>query len=47
MPTVPTIYDKPEAGWNRINTNNYFKNYFKMNEKDDVVQQEKKLPTPQ
>ncbi len=42
MPTISTIYDKPGAGWNRINTDNYFKNYFKTNEMGDVVQQEKK-----
>jgi hypothetical protein len=43
MPTISTIYDKPGAGWNRINTHNYFKNYFKTNEMGDVVQQEKNL----
>ncbi len=43
MPTMSTIYDKPGAGWNRINTDGYFKNYFKTNEQDDVVQQEKNL----
>jgi hypothetical protein len=43
MPTMPTIYDKPGAGWNRIDTDNYFKNYFKTNEMGDVVQQEKNL----
>ncbi len=42
MPTMSTIYDKSGAGWNRINTDNYFTNYFKTNETDDVVQQEKK-----
>ncbi len=25
MPTMSTIYDKPGAGWNRINTDNYLK----------------------
>jgi hypothetical protein len=43
MPTMSTIYDKPGAGWNRIDTDNYFTNYFKTNEMDDVVQQEKNL----
>jgi hypothetical protein len=43
MPTMSTIYDKPGAGWNRINTDNYFKNNFKANETGDVVQQEKNL----
>ncbi len=47
MPTISTIYDKPGAGWNRINTNDYFTNYFKTNEIGDVVQQEKKSSTPQ
>jgi hypothetical protein len=47
MPTMSTIYDKPGAGWNRIDTENYFKNYFKTNEMGDVVQQEKKSTTPQ
>ncbi len=37
MPTMSTIYDKPGAGWNRINTDNYYTNYFKMNEMGDVV----------
>ncbi len=40
-----TIYDKPGAGWNRIDTDDYFKNYFKTNEMGDVVQQEKKSTT--
>ncbi len=43
MPTMSTIYDKPGAGWNRIETDKYFKNYFKTNETGDVVQQEKNL----
>ncbi len=43
IPTMSTIYDKPGAGWNRINTDDYFKNYFKTNEMGDVVQQEKNL----
>jgi hypothetical protein len=29
LPTMSTIYDKPGAEWNRINTDNYFTNYFK------------------
>jgi hypothetical protein len=47
MPTMSIIYDKPGAGWNRIGTDNYFKNYFKTNEMGDVVQQEKKSTTQQ
>jgi hypothetical protein len=43
MPTISTIYVKPGAGWNRINTDEYFKNYFKTSETGDVVQQEKNL----
>jgi hypothetical protein len=43
MHTMSTIYDKPRAGWNRIDTDDYFKNYFKTNEMGDVVQQEKNL----
>jgi hypothetical protein len=43
MPTMATIYDKPGVGWIRINTDNYFENYFKTSEKEDVVQQEKNL----
>jgi hypothetical protein len=39
---MSTVYDKPGAEWNRINTDDYFTNYFKMNEIGDVVQQEKK-----
>jgi hypothetical protein len=41
--TMSTTYDKPGAGWNRINTDNYFKNYFKTNEMGDVVHQETNL----
>jgi hypothetical protein len=41
--TMSTIYDKPGAGWNGINTDNNFKNYFKMSGTSDVVQQEKNL----
>jgi hypothetical protein len=44
MPTMSSIYDKPGAGWNRINTDGYFKNYFKTSDMVDVVQQEKSLP---
>jgi hypothetical protein len=40
---MSTIYDKPGAGWNRIDTDNDFKNYFNTNEMGDVVQQEKNL----
>jgi hypothetical protein len=29
MPTMSSIYDKPGAGWNGINTDDYFKIYFK------------------
>jgi hypothetical protein len=43
MPTMSTIYYKPGAGWNNIDTDNYFKNYYQMNEMGDVVQQEKKV----
>jgi hypothetical protein len=38
-----TIYDKPGAGWNRIDPDDYFTSYFEMNEMGDVVQQEKNL----
>jgi hypothetical protein len=47
MPTISTIYDRPGAGWNRIYTDDYFKNYFKTSETGDVVQQGKKSTTPQ
>jgi hypothetical protein len=40
---MSTIYDKPEAGWNIIDTDNYFANYYQENEMGDVVQQEKNL----
>ena len=43
LPTMSTIYDKSRAGWNRIDPDNYFTSYFKTNEMDDVVQQEKNL----
>jgi hypothetical protein len=38
---MSTIYDKPGAGWNRINPDDYFTNYFKTNEMGDVVQHKK------
>ena len=41
LPTMSTIYDKPGAGWYRIDHDNYFTSYFKTNEMGDVVQQEK------
>ncbi len=44
---MSTIYDKPGAGWDRINPDDYFIRYFKTNEMGDVVQQEKKSTTPQ
>jgi hypothetical protein len=44
---MSTIYDKPGAGWNIINTDNCFTNYYQTNEMGDVVQQEKKSTTPQ
>ncbi len=43
MPTMSSIYDKPGAGWNQINTDDYFKNYFKTSDMGDAVQQEKSL----
>ncbi len=47
LPIMSTIYDKPGAGWDRIDIDNYFTSYFKTNEVGDVVQQEKKSTTPQ
>jgi hypothetical protein len=44
---MSTIYDKPGAGWDRIDIVDYFTSYFKTNEVGDVVQQEKKSTTPQ
>ncbi len=44
---MSSIYDEPGAGWNRINTDNYFKNYFKTSDTGDEVQQEKQSTTPQ
>ncbi len=40
MPTMSTIYDKPGAGLNKIDPDNYFISYFKANEMGDVVQKE-------
>ncbi len=37
LPTMSTIYDKPGAGWNRIDPDDYFISYFKTNEMSDVV----------
>ncbi len=47
LPTMSTIYDKPGAGWDRIDIDDYFTSYFKTNEVGDAVQQEKKNTTPQ
>jgi hypothetical protein len=47
LPTMSTIYDKPGAGWDRINPDDYFTSYFKTIEMGDVVQQEKQSTTPQ
>ena len=43
LPTMSTIYDKPGAGWDRIDIDDYFTSYFKTNEVGDAVQQEKNL----
>ncbi len=43
---MATIYDKPGAEWDKIDPDDYFTSYFKTNEMDDVVQQEKKSTTP-
>jgi hypothetical protein len=43
---MSTIYDEPGAGWDRIDSDNYFSSYFKTNEMGDVVQ-EKNPITPQ
>jgi hypothetical protein len=40
---MSTMYDKPGAGWVRIDPDNYLTSYFKTNEMGDVVQQEKNL----
>ena len=29
MPTTSSTYDKPGDGWDQINTDDYFKDYFK------------------
>ncbi len=44
---MATIYDKPGAGWNRIDPEDYFTSYFKTNKMGDVVQHKKKSTTPQ
>ncbi len=41
------IYDKHGAGWDKIDPDNNFTSYFKINGMDDVVQQEKKSTTQQ
>jgi hypothetical protein len=39
MPTMSSIYDKPGAEWNGINTDNNFQKYFKTSDTaGDVVQ---------
>jgi hypothetical protein len=38
---MSTTYDKPGAGWDKINPDDYFISYFKTNEMGDVVQQKK------
>jgi hypothetical protein len=43
MPTISTIYGKPGAGWNGMNTDDYFKNYFNTSGTGDVVQKENSL----
>jgi hypothetical protein len=43
LPTMATIYDKHGAGWDKIDTDNYFTSYFKTNEMGDLVLQEKNL----
>ncbi len=43
LPTMSIIYDKPGAGWDRINIDNDFTTYFNTNEVGDVVRQEKNL----
>jgi hypothetical protein len=34
------MYDKPGAGWDRINIDDYFTSFFKTHEVGDVIQQE-------
>jgi hypothetical protein len=41
LPTMATIYEKPGAGWDKIDPDNYFTSYFKTNEMGDVVQKKK------
>ncbi len=41
LPTMSTIYNKPGAGWNIIDSDNYFTNYYQTNEMGGMVQQEK------
>ncbi len=44
LPTMATMYDKPGAGWDKIDPDNYFTSYFKTKEEmGDVVQKEKNL----
>jgi hypothetical protein len=43
MSTMSSIYDKHGAGWNEINSDDYFKNYFKTSETGDVVRKRKKV----
>jgi hypothetical protein len=43
---MSTIYDKPGAGWDRIDIKDDFTSYFKTNQLGNVVQQEKKSTTP-
>jgi hypothetical protein len=43
LPTMSTIYDKPGAGWDKIDPDDYFANYYQTNKKGDLVQQEKNL----
>ncbi len=43
---MSSIYDKSGAGWNGINTDNCFKNYFKTREKGDMVKKENIYTTP-
>ncbi len=40
---METVYDKPGAGWDRINSDDYLTSYFKTNEMGDMVQQENNL----
>ncbi len=47
LPTMSTIYDKPGAGWDRIDPDDYFTSYFKTNEMGNVGTTRKKSATPQ